>query len=175
MAITYIGIGSNIGSKEQNCLQAIELLQQKRLKVLARSSLYQTSPIGYSDQDWFINCVIKAQTDLSPADLLTLLKSLEKAMGREEGPKWGPRLIDLDILLYDNLILEEGGLSIPHKHLTERLFVLEPLAEMEATLIHPGLGVSIWEFYRKVKSDESQKVNRLQDPTCENIKNCLAN
>lgn len=164
MAITYIGIGSNIGSRKENCLKAIELLEIQGLKILARSSLYETSPIGYVQQDWFINCVIKGLTQLPPKDLLLSLKAIEHSMGRKAMLKWGPRLIDLDILLYEDLIFEENGLSIPHKYLMERLFVLEPLVEIDLGLVHPASGISLSSLHSKIKADGRQIVNKVINP-----------
>lgn len=136
--IVYIGIGSNIGNRERNCLSAIEFLCNSRFfKVLRTSSLYHTEPIGFKEQRWFINCVVSGTTDVSPRELLILLKDYEKSQKRERSVKWGPRVIDLDILFYGQRVINEEGLIIPHPEIENRLFVLIPLSEIEPGFEHP--------------------------------------
>ncbi len=135
----YIGIGSNLGNREENCLKAIRLLEERGIKVLKRSSLYETEPWGVKEQPMFINMVVEAETEYTPSELLGVLKSIERSMGRTETKRWGPRLIDLDILFYNNLILDTPELKIPHPRIQERLFVLKPLTEIAPQLEHPVL------------------------------------
>ncbi|MFN3739075.1 MAG: 2-amino-4-hydroxy-6-hydroxymethyldihydropteridine diphosphokinase [Thermodesulfovibrionales bacterium] len=152
MAVTvYIGIGSNIGNREKNCLEAIRLMEEKGIKVIKRSSLYETEPWGVKDQPMFINMVIEAETEYAPAELLNLLKSIERAMGRTETKRWGPRIIDLDILFYNNLILNTPELRIPHPYIHERDFVLKPLSEIAPELEHPVLKKRIKELHHDSK------------------------
>jgi len=153
--IAYIGIGSNLGDKVYQCEKAIsEILRADQNKLLAKSSLFKTKPIGYTSQDWFINGVIKIETDLEPLDLLRLLKDIESRLGREKTFRWGPRVIDLDILLFDEEEIEMEGLQIPHPRLQERQFVLIPLAEIDPDVIHPVLKKRIRELLENIKEDQ---------------------
>jgi 2-amino-4-hydroxy-6-hydroxymethyldihydropteridine diphosphokinase len=153
--IAYIGIGSNLGDKVYQCERAIsEILRADQNKLLAKSSLFKTKPIGYTSQDWFINGVIKIETDLEPLELLQVLKDIESRLGRKESFRWGPRTIDLDILLFDEEETEMEGLQIPHPRLQERQFVLIPLAEIDRSLIHPVLKKSIGELLENLKEDQ---------------------
>jgi 2-amino-4-hydroxy-6-hydroxymethyldihydropteridine diphosphokinase len=155
MSVAYIGIGSNLGDREFNCKQAIGLLRQKGTTVSKESSLYETKPWGVRDQPLFLNMAIEIETDLKPFELLRTLKDIEKEMGREETFLWGPRIIDLDILLYDNNIVDEQGLRIPHPHMQDREFVLRPLREIAGDVTHPLLLLSIEELLQKLKSTEN--------------------
>jgi len=140
----YIGIGSNLGTPEKNCTKAIEKISSaKDIKIISKASFYQTEPIGGVQQGWFVNSAIEIETDLSPENLLSVLLSLELAMGRTRKEKWGPRLIDLDLLLYGNLVLENKSLTLPHPEIQNRKFVLIPMSEISESLIHPTLKKSI--------------------------------
>lgn len=130
MPDVFIGLGSNLGERENNCEEAIRLIDEARMEVITRSSMYETEPWGVEDQPPFINMVIRVSTDLEPSSLLSELKSIEKKMGRQDSYKWGPRVIDLDILLYDDITVDKPDLKIPHPHMFERDFVLKPLAEI---------------------------------------------
>src|SRR4030042_6957990 len=119
--IAYIGIGSNVGNKAYQCERAIsEILKFDRHKLLAKSSFFKTQPIGYTSQDWFVNGVIKIETDLEPLDLLRVLKAIESQLGRTETFRWGPRTIDLDILFFDDVEIHNGELQIPHPQIQNR-------------------------------------------------------
>ena len=142
--IAYIGIGSNLGTPGKNCIEAIEKISStKDIKIISRSSFYQTEPIGGVQQDWFVNSAIKIKTNLSPAHLLSALLNIESVMGRTREEKWGPRLIDLDLLFYSNLILEKEGLTLPHPEIQKRKFVLIPMSEIAESLVHPTLKKTI--------------------------------
>ncbi|MBI4681751.1 MAG: 2-amino-4-hydroxy-6-hydroxymethyldihydropteridine diphosphokinase [Nitrospirae bacterium] len=143
MPTAYIGIGSNLGSREDNCTAAIKHLIDSGIKVLKLSSRIETEPWGLRDQPNFINMAIMIQTGLTPEDLLKLLKKIEIELGRAPGLRWGPRIIDLDILLYDDLVFETPDLKIPHPGTSDRYFVLRPLAEIAPDTIHPVLKKSI--------------------------------
>ena len=159
--IAYIGIGSNLGDKVYQCQKAIsEILKADHHKLLAKSSFFKTKPIGYTSQDWFVNGVIKIETDLEPLELLRLLKDTESRLGRKETFRWGPRAIDLDILLFDEQEIQMEGLQIPHPLLQERQFVLIPRAEIDRSLIHPVLKKSIGELLENLTED--QGVEKLQ-------------
>jgi 2-amino-4-hydroxy-6-hydroxymethyldihydropteridine diphosphokinase len=158
--IAYIGIGSNLGDKADQCQKAIsEILKVDRIILLAKSSLFKTKPMGYTSQDWFINGVIKIETELEPFDLLRLLKEIESRLGRRDTFRWGPRAIDLDILFFDEKEIRVEGLRIPHPLLHERQFVLIPLAEIDRGLIHPVLKKSIGELLDNFT--ENQGVEKL--------------
>ena len=159
MPTAYIGLGSNMGDKSGNILKSLDLLGQfKKIKVVKRSSLYETEPVGYEDQDWFVNAVAELETELSPRELLDALMKIEQDMGRKREIKWGPRTIDLDILLYDQLCLNEPDLIIPHPRMHERSFVLVPLAEIAPNVKHQSLDRTINEL---LKSLDSAKLVKL--------------
>ncbi|MEN6531431.1 MAG: 2-amino-4-hydroxy-6-hydroxymethyldihydropteridine diphosphokinase [Anaerolineaceae bacterium] len=136
MIQVFLGIGTNLGDRERNLQEARAALSQ-RLEILKESSIYQTAPWGYLDQPAFLNQVIEAQTDLSSLNLLDFLKQTEKQLGRQANFRFGPRLIDLDILFYGNRIIQTPRLQVPHPRLTERAFVLIPLAEIAPEFVHP--------------------------------------
>ena len=138
--IIYLSLGSNLGDRLVNLRTAITLLPPN-IKPLAQSSIYETEPWGFTDQPSFLNLVIKANTVLDPHSLLAYVKGIEVSMGRQKTVRFGPRLIDLDILFYDDLMLDTPELTIPHPRLTDRAFVLIPLAEIAPNLLHP--------YYRK--------------------------
>ena len=139
MPITaYIGIGSNVGDKAASCLQAIESLAEAG-PIIAVSSLYYTEPVGLKAQEDFINAVVALETDRSPTELLALCRAIEEKMGRRRTVRWGPRTIDLDILLYGDLVMNEPDLVIPHPLMAARKFVLVPLIEIAPDVVHPVL------------------------------------
>ena len=161
-SIVYIGMGSNLGDKVLHCEEAIsEILKVDRHWLLAKSSLYKTQPIGYTAQDWFVNGVIKMETDLEPFDLLQTLKAIESRLGRVKTFPWGPRTIDLDILFYDDLEIRGETLNIPHPRLQERQFVLVPLAEIDPDFFHPVLKKTIRELLEGLQED--QGVEKIPD------------
>jgi len=146
MSIVYIGIGSNLGDREKNCSRSIDLLEKHGIVIRRRSSLYETIPWGLRDQPLFLNMVIETETELKPQELLELLKNVEIEVGRKRSSRWGPRAIDLDILLYGDIILNEAALTIPHPYLHKRDFVLTPLCEIAADVKHPVLQLTMHEL-----------------------------
>lgn len=138
----YIGIGTNTGNRFEYLKRAVHALED-HLKVIGISSLYETEPWGYRDQPRFYNLALQAETDLAPEALLDLLKRIESDLGRVPTFRYGPRVIDLDILLYGNLVLETERLIIPHPRMSERAFVLAPLQELAGPIIHPVVGKTI--------------------------------
>jgi 2-amino-4-hydroxy-6-hydroxymethyldihydropteridine diphosphokinase len=142
MPLVYIGLGSNLGDREATIRQALELLTERGdVELEAVSSLRETDPVGYTDQPRFLNGAAALSTDLAPRAVLQRLQSVERTLGRDRtGPRYGPRTIDLDLLLYDDERINESGLEIPHPRLSERRFVLEPLAELDSGLEVPGRG-----------------------------------
>jgi len=143
MPTAYIGIGSNLGNREENCERAIRLLIEHGITVTKRSSMIETEPWGVREQPKFINMAVEIGTELDPEGLLRILKKIEEEIGRLPTSRWGPRIIDLDILLYDDLIMETPDLVIPHPGMSEREFVLKPLAEIAPEKMHPVLKKSI--------------------------------
>ena len=136
MTRAYVGLGANLGDREATIRRAAALLGAARL-----SPILETEPWGYADQPKFLNAVAEVETDLGPRQLLDRLLEIERQLGRvREGPRYGPRTIDLDLLLYGDEVVEEPGLSVPHPRLAERLFVLEPLASLDAGFFVPGQG-----------------------------------
>jgi len=152
MSTVYIGIGSNLGSREDNCRAAIRHLVDNGIKVLKLSSMIETEPWGVREQPKFINMAIEAETGLDPEELLRLLKKIEADIGRRPTVHWGPRLIDLDILLYDDLVLKTPDLEIPHPGIADRYFVLRPLADIAAEIIHPVLNKSIKSLLSEISA-----------------------
>jgi len=160
--IAYIGIGSNVGDKARQCEQGISEIQKlDRHRLLARSSLYKTQPIGYTEQDWFINLVIKIETEMDAPALLSSLKEIESRLGRVETLRWGPRTIDLDILFFNDHQIQTDELTVPHPLIQDRQFVLVPLAEIDPNLTHPVLKKTVKELLERLKEDRG--VERLSD------------
>ncbi len=139
----FLGLGSNLGDRKGNCLLALKKLEEKVGSILALSSPYLTSPYGVKDQPWFINCVCKIGTSLSPRKLLEICQSVELELGRVRKVKWGPRVIDIDILIYNDLVMDEDDLKIPHPELEKRLFFLLPMAEIDGFLVNPATGKTV--------------------------------
>ena len=137
----YISIGSNIGNKLQNCQNGIKALINPRLSSLKKQSpFYSTEPVDYKNQDWFINAVIKIQSVLDPFQLLSKIKSIQHDAGRiSDMVRYGPRVLDLDILLYNDLVINSSGLVIPHPRMHKRRFVLKPMCDIDPTVVHPLL------------------------------------
>jgi 2-amino-4-hydroxy-6-hydroxymethyldihydropteridine diphosphokinase len=136
VTLAYVGLGANLGDREATIRRAVELLGAQRV-----SKLRETEPWGYADQPRFVNGVAELETDEGPRALLDRLLEIERRLGRmRKGPRYGPRTIDLDLLLYGDLELDEPGLTVPHPRLHEREFVLEPLAELAPELVVPGRG-----------------------------------
>jgi 2-amino-4-hydroxy-6-hydroxymethyldihydropteridine diphosphokinase len=137
----YVGLGANLGQKEVTILRAVDLLAaEDGIEVLELSELRETEPVGVVDQPEFLNGAVALETTLSPRELLDALLRVEGALGRERAERWGPRTIDLDLLVYGDEVVDEPGLRVPHPRLHERRFALEPLADLEPELDIPGLG-----------------------------------
>lgn len=148
----FISIGSNIGDKNYNLDKAIELLcGNDEVKLVKKSSYLKTEPWGYEDQEEFLNCAIEVKTILSSRELLEKMQSIEKEMKRERIIKWGPRVIDLDIIFFNNEINNEEDLVIPHPRMEERKFVLEPLCEIAPNMMHPVLNKRVWKILDEIK------------------------
>jgi 2-amino-4-hydroxy-6-hydroxymethyldihydropteridine diphosphokinase len=138
VARAYLSIGSNLGGRVENCLIAVaKLARAREVKVLTVSGVYETEPWGKTDQPDFINVAVELETDLAPRALLDVCTRIEAGMGRAPAEHWGPRVIDLDVLLYGDLVIRDADLVLPHPRMHERRFVLEPLAEIAPLARHP--------------------------------------
>ena len=141
MTRAYVGLGANLGPREETLRRALELLERSPgVDVLAVSELRETEPVGVIEQPRFLNGAAALETSLSARELLDLLLEVERTLGRVRDERWGPRLIDLDLLLYGAETIDEPGLDVPHPRLHERRFALEPLAELDPELVIPGRG-----------------------------------
>ena len=160
--ICFIGVGSNLDNPAERCLEAVcRLSSVIGIKVLRWSSLYRTEPVGFTEQDWFVNAVAEIRTALTPHELLKALHKVEDSMGRIRGPKWGPRVIDLDILLYGQEVIQEEDLVIPHPLLHKRRFALGPLCEIASYAIHPAFGVSIRRLMDRLDDESGIYLSRV--------------
>ena len=142
----FIALGSNLGERRKNIETAIEKLKEKGIKIVKISSVIETEPYGYKDQGKFLNAVCLVETDLDPFSLLDVLLKIEEEMGRIRMFKWGPRNIDLDIIFYDDLIIETENLKIPHPDAHNRIFVMGPLSEIDPEFVHPVLRRKVKEI-----------------------------
>jgi len=155
----FISVGSNLGDKLDNCLKGIAALTEPGLAdVRDVSRFYRTSPVDYTDQDWFVNAAVLIDTALEPLALLERTMAIQQRMGRKrDAIRFGPRLLDLDILLYDDLIMASSRLEIPHPRMHKRAFVLQPICDIDATVIHPVLKRSLGEL-RDALDDDAQQI-----------------
>ncbi len=157
--IAYISAGSNIGNKAENCQAGIDALSDSGAAlIIKQSGFYKTEPVDFKEQDWFVNTVIKIKTVLDPFQLLYKLKSIENAQGRKkQSMRFGPRILDLDIILYGDMILKTSELTIPHPRMHKRCFVLRPLCDIDPDMVHPVL-VKNMKFLLNNINDSDQKV-----------------
>jgi len=159
----YLGLGTNIGDRQSNLARALKLLGE-RLKIEKVSSIYETEPVGYADQPQFLNTVCLVKTNIGPLQLLSLVKGIEANMGRDAGFPNGPRIIDIDIILYSDMSMIDPELTIPHPRMNERAFVLIPLMEIaSADLVHPFTRERLCDVAARVEGKEGvKKVGRLE-------------
>ena len=155
----YLSLGSNTGDRATNLHEAITRLSQVG-KVVAVSSFYETEPVEFTSQPWFLNCAVGIDTDKTPNELLQAALAIEQAMGRKRTQEKGPRNIDIDILLFEDEVVDEKGLKVPHPGLTSRRFVLEPLAEIAAEARHPALKKTVLELLAALSA--GQAVRKLE-------------
>lgn len=158
----YLGLGSNMGPRAANLRTAAALISKNIGKIAKQSHMYETDPWGNTDQDSFYNQVLMINTTLDPREILSEISKIEREMGREKKEKWGPRLIDIDVLFYGKRIIRDKGLEIPHPELHKRNFVLVPLMEIAPDLEHPVLHEQIDELY--IKSLDPGEVVQLENP-----------
>jgi 2-amino-4-hydroxy-6-hydroxymethyldihydropteridine diphosphokinase len=152
----YISVGSNMGDPLQNCCNGIQqLCHDGDVQLEARSPFYRTEPVDYLEQEWFINAAIHVRTTLSPHDLLSKTQAAQKAVGRKDGGvRFGPRILDLDIIFYDDLILDSPRLVIPHPRMAKRRFVLRPICDIDPTVKHPGIGQTVQDLLNQLVIDK---------------------
>ena len=156
MPLVYIGFGSNIGDRLKHTQNAIDALSKTEGITLEQiSSIYKTDPVGYEAQGEFLNGVVAIQTTLPPLSLLHTLKDIETAVGRQHRTRWGPREIDLDLLIYGDLCLQAAKLTVPHPEMHLRRFVLVPLAEIAPNLVHPIFQKTVQILLSRLKDDKS--------------------
>ena len=141
----FLSLGSNLGDRQTNLFHAMQLLGPE-VSIESVSSVYETEPWGIQEQPHYLNCAVAANTDLAPQEVLIKLKSIETELGRQPTVRYGPRLVDLDLLLYDELVMSTDELTIPHPRMLERAFVLVPLAEIAGSLKHPISGLSFTQM-----------------------------
>lgn len=158
MKTAFLGLGSNVGDREGNLRDAVKRLEGDEIRVLRRSSLYETAPQELLDQPWFLNAVVEIETSLFPMQLLARARQIERDMGRRRVTPKGPRNIDIDILFYGRTVIAAPELEVPHPRIAQRRFVLEPLAEIAPELRHPVTGKTAGEMLAAL---EAQGIRRL--------------
>ena len=160
----FLGLGSNIGDKLNFLKKAVEQINQlENTTVTEISSIYKTPPFGYENQDYFLNCAIKIETDLNHKNLLHLLQNIEIKLGRKRLIKWGPRTIDIDILFFNDEIINEPNLKIPHPYIQERAFVLIPLNDIANDFIHPVLQQDINSLLKNLSIKDIEGIEKIYD------------
>ncbi|MGP4063157.1 2-amino-4-hydroxy-6-hydroxymethyldihydropteridine diphosphokinase [Halobacillus sp. H74] len=159
MNTAYIALGSNITKREEFLKDAITLLDEHNdIQVTKKSSVYETAPVGYKEQNDFLNMAIKVQTNLPPLHLLDYCQGIEQELGRKRVVKWGPRTIDLDILLYNHENMKAERLTIPHPHMQERAFVMVPLADLDADVVLPHIKQTVAEVLGHLPATEVESI-----------------
>ncbi|MFP4309723.1 MAG: 2-amino-4-hydroxy-6-hydroxymethyldihydropteridine diphosphokinase [Desulfococcaceae bacterium] len=159
-------MGTNLGDKIGQLRAALSAMESwDQTEITGRSALYRTAPVGYADQDWFLNMAVRLRTRMEPSELLAALHTAEHSQGRDRsGPRFGPRTLDLDILLFDDRIVETEALTIPHPRMDKRRFVLRPLCDIDPTVCHPGLNATVRALLDRLDPSD-QPMERLESET----------
>lgn len=163
MSTAYISIGSNLGDRLGYIREAIAKMEQsQKIEIRRASSVYETEPVGHKEQPCFLNAVLELKTTLEPLNLLEHLSGVENQMGRERDQAWGPRNIDLDLLLYDDVVINSDRLTLPHPRVHQRRFVLVPLAEIAPKVVHPSLKKTVEKLLEELSVDSSSGGNESE-------------
>jgi 2-amino-4-hydroxy-6-hydroxymethyldihydropteridine diphosphokinase len=160
MTTIYLSLGSNIGDREKNLRDAIAELPGAGARVRRVSSLYETEPVDFTEQPWFLNCVVEAETDLSALDLLRSLRAIELRLGSKKEFAKGPRLLDIDILVYGGATIDTPELQVPHPRMTQRRFVLVPLAELASELRHASWNATVADMLARLDDRSAVRLFR---------------
>ena len=154
----YLSVGSNLGDPMRNCCHGIELLSNNHhIAMITRSPFYKTQPVDYLDQAWFINAALRFKTDLSPFELLLKTQAIQHQIGRKkDGVRFGPRILDLDIIFYDDQLIDTPNLVVPHPRAHERLFVLQPICDIDPQVVHPGFGQTVQTILNQIPKENQE-------------------
>jgi 2-amino-4-hydroxy-6-hydroxymethyldihydropteridine diphosphokinase len=152
----YLSIGSNLGDRLKNCCRGIAALcADSSIELLARSPFYETAPVDYEDQGWFLNAALKIRTSLAPLDLLAHMQAVQGAVGRKAGGvRFGPRILDLDIIFYEDVVMNTAELTIPHSRMHKRRFVLQPMCDIDPLVLHPVLDRNVKSLLNQLTDDD---------------------
>jgi 2-amino-4-hydroxy-6-hydroxymethyldihydropteridine diphosphokinase len=161
--VAYISVGSNLGDKLANCRRGIAALASEAgVRITAQSRFYKTEPVDFRAQDWFVNAAVRVETTVDPNGLLDRLQAAQRAAGRAaDGRRFGPRVLDLDLLMYDRLVLEDPRLVLPHPRMHRRRFVLQPLCDIDPFLVHPLIGKNMQRLLSEL-TEHGQQVIELR-------------
>jgi 2-amino-4-hydroxy-6-hydroxymethyldihydropteridine diphosphokinase len=161
----YLSIGSNLGDPLQNCCRGIELLcADSRIEMISRSPFYWTQPVDFVDQAWFLNAALKIRTDLPPPALLDRMQAVQTALGRKERSiRFGPRILDLDIIFYQDCIMKTPQLTIPHPRMHKRRFVLQPICDIDPEVVHPVLHKNVFRLLNQLDTNDQEMKPCLSD------------
>lgn len=163
-AVVYLSIGSNMDNPKGSVAAAVgEIVKEQGVTLIGQGGCYETEPQGKRDQPWFVNTAVALKVDFSAGETLEKMQRIEKIMGRSRAEKWGPRKIDIDIIFYDNLVIDTANLTIPHPLCAGRKFVLQPLADIDPGLIHPKLGKTVSEMLNEIP-EEGQGMRKIETP-----------
>lgn len=158
MPRAYLSIGSNLGDRINYLKKALVKLKQNNIQIIKSSNIIETEPYGYKEQGKFLNMAVEIDSDLEPFELMKLISKIESELGRIRTKRWGPRVIDIDIIFYDSLIINEPDLKIPHPDMQNRFFVLKPLQEIAPNFVHPVLKKTITELLENLNSEGKSKI-----------------
>lgn len=163
----FLSVGSNLGDKLDNCLKGIAALTESgESELLEASRFFRTSPVDYTDQDWFVNAAVKIRTTVEPLVLLEELMVIQQRMGRKgDTIRFGPRVLDLDILLYDDRVIRTPRLEIPHPRMHKRAFVLQPICDINPAIIHPELGQTVADLLSRLDDDDQRVIPLENQPS----------